>query len=145
MYAAVVQRRPDASLPSLAEARAIDRLRVWDDRIVAPRFGYRSAEHYYAEASVAPRLARLSRPALLVGATFDPMVPAEVVRPALVGGPPLLDVRWIREGGHVGFPSSLDLGLGGETGLEPQALCWLRRAGGGPRLAREDQRAPVLV
>jgi hypothetical protein len=50
------------------------------------------------------------------------------VRPALSLDHPLLDVRWVDEGGHVGFPASFDLGLGGDTGLEPQVLRWLRRA-----------------
>ncbi len=127
-YAAVVRRRPDAGLPSLAEARAIGHLRVWDDRIIARRFGFRSAEHYYAETSVAPRLPHLVRPALLVCSTGDPMIPPETVRPALTTPHARLDVRWTHEGGHVGFPASLDLGLGGETGLEPQALRWLRAA-----------------
>jgi predicted alpha/beta-fold hydrolase len=128
-YAAVVARRTNWALPPLAEARAIGRLRAWDDRIVAPRFGFRSAEHYYAEASVAPRLRMLRRPALLVWARFDPMIPEGTVRPALEPDRPLLDVRWIESGGHVGFPASLDLGLGGDTGLEPQVIRWLSAGG----------------
>ncbi len=128
-YAAVIARRPLAGLPSIAEARGIDSIRVWDERIVAPRFGYRSAAHYYAEATVAPRLGRLARPALAVVAPFDPMIPEETVRPALSGGHAMLDVRWIHEGGHVGFPGSVDLGMGGETGVEAQVVRWLRKAG----------------
>jgi predicted alpha/beta-fold hydrolase len=96
---------------------------------VAPRYGFRSAEHYYAEASVAPRLGSLARPALLVAALDDPMIPPEVLRPALSQEYPLLDVRWLEQGGHVGFPDTIDLGLGGELGLEAQALRWLRKAG----------------
>jgi predicted alpha/beta-fold hydrolase len=129
MYRAVVARRADPALPSLAEVRAIDRLRTWDDRVVAPRYGFRSAEHYYAEASVAPRLGSLARPALLVAALSDPMIPPEVLRPALSQEYPLLDVRWLGEGGHVGFPNTIDLGLGGELGLEAQTMRWLRKAG----------------
>jgi predicted alpha/beta-fold hydrolase len=127
-YAALVARRPEPGLPSLSEARAIDRLRSWDDRIVARRFGFRSAEHYYADASVAPRLGALARPALLVAATDDPMIPPNAVRPALAGTHERLDVRWI-DGGHVGFPPRVDLGLPGETGLEAQVVTWLREAG----------------
>jgi predicted alpha/beta-fold hydrolase len=129
MYRAFVARRPDPSLPPLAEVRAIDRLRDWDGKVVARRFGFRSAEHYYAETSVAPRLASLARPALLVAATLDPMIPPDVLRPALGEDHALLDVRWIEEGGHVGFPDSIDLGLGGELGVEAQAVRWLRKAG----------------
>jgi predicted alpha/beta-fold hydrolase len=129
-YAAIFARRGAAlSLPPLAEARDIEHLRAWDDRIIAPRFGFRSAEHYYAEVSAGPRLARLGRPALLVEANDDPMILADTVRPTLREELPLLDVRWMEEGGHVGFPASLDLGLGGELGLEHQIVRWLRRAG----------------
>jgi predicted alpha/beta-fold hydrolase len=130
-YAATIARQADRHLPTMAEVRAIRKLRAWDDRVVAPRFGYRSAEHYYAEASVAPRLGELGRPALVVAATHDPMIPAETLHPWLDGGHaahPMLDARWVEEGGHVGFPPSFDLGLGGETGLEPQVFRWLRRA-----------------
>ena len=125
-YAAVAARR---SMPApIAVARAIGTLREWDARVIAPRFGFRSPEHYYAEASVGPRLGRLALPSLLVATEADPMIPADTVLPSLAGEPPLLDVRWI-EGGHVGFPGALELGMGGETGLDPQIFRWLRAAG----------------
>lgn len=132
MYAAVSARRPPNARPLLSpvEARRIDRLRDWDAHVVAPRFGFRSAEHYYAETSVAPRLHRLAVPALVLSARHDPMVTAESVRPALDRKYPMLDARWIDEGGHCGFPETLDLGLGGETGLLPQILRWLTAVAG---------------
>ena len=100
------------------------------------RFGFAGAEDYYAKASAGPRLARLGRPALLVEANDDPMILADTVRPTLREEHPLLDVRWMEVGGHVGFPASLDLGLGGELGLEHQIVRWLRRAGSLCRLPR---------
>jgi predicted alpha/beta-fold hydrolase len=132
-YAAFARRRArvaSLALPSVAAAQRIGRLRTWDDLIIAPRFGFRSAEHYYATSSVAPRLGALACPALVVSALHDPMVPEDTVRPALSRARSRLDVRWIESAGHVGFPRDLDLGLGGETGLEPQILRWLSVAGG---------------
>jgi predicted alpha/beta-fold hydrolase len=138
MYAAVAARRRQR-VP-VAEARRITRLREWDDRIVAPRFGHASAEAYYAAATVVPRLAQLGVPSLLAAAAADPMVPADTLRPALVAPPALLDVRWIDEGGHVGFPGALALGFPAPLGLEPQAIQWLlgrgaRERGASPRAA----------
>jgi len=135
MYASVVAHRARRGrhqarpLPPLALARRIDRIRTWDDHIIAPRFGFTSAEHYYAETSVGPRLHRLAVPALVIAATDDPMVQDHTTRPWLSRAHPLLDVRWMTTGGHVGFPPTLDLGLGGETGLDPQILRWMRKVG----------------
>ncbi|WP_394833470.1 alpha/beta fold hydrolase [Pendulispora rubella] len=127
MVAPVVRRK---KIPiSITEMLSISTLRTWDRRIVAPHHGFDSAEDYYAKASVAPRLARLERPALLVASPADPMVESTTVRPALEHAPARLDVRWASRGGHVGFPRSLDLGERGPLGLEHQVLAWLLRQG----------------
>jgi uncharacterized protein len=124
-YAAVAARR---EVPiSVAEARRIRKFREWDERIVAPWFGFASARYYYEEASVAPRLPRVARPALVVAARHDPMVPESTVRPALERHRAPVDVRWVEHGGHVGFPASVDLGVAGSSGLEAQVLAWLAR------------------
>ena len=123
IYAEVAGRRP-VPLP-LAEARRIGTIRDWDEHIVAPRFGFRGADHYYGESSVAPRLATLSLPSLVVAAEHDPMVPADTLLPVLSGARPPLEVRWIDRGGHVGFPARVDLGFPGPRGLEDQVVAWL--------------------
>jgi hypothetical protein len=123
LYSAISARHKLPLRPS--EARKIRYLRDWDERIIAPRFGFRSAGHYYAEASAGPRLGELHVPALLIAAAADPMVPAHTIAPALAAPPHLLDVRWIAEGGHVGFPRSFDLGLGAPKGLDTQLMRWL--------------------
>lgn len=123
ILAAAAPRNP--ALPALAGVARIRTLRAWDGAVVAPRFGFTSAEDYYARASVAPHLPRLRRPALLVLAQDDPMVRRESVEPALRLAPPSLDVRWVRPGGHVGFPRRLDLGHAGGLGLEAQVVSWL--------------------
>lgn len=126
IYRRVAERRP-VPLPANA-ARRIRHIREWDERIVAPRFGFAGAGDYYERTSVGPRLDRLRVPALLLAATADPMVPVEAVRPALdgVGG---LEVHWADEAGHVGFPPGLTLdGVEAPPGLEAQLLAWLDRA-----------------
>lgn len=127
-YAAVARRR---ALPTpLERVLRVRRLREWDACTVVPRHGFASTDDYYARASASTRLGALRVPALLVNTEHDPMVPAETVRPALVSAAPLLDVRWLRSGGHVGFPSSVDLGEPAQRGLEPQVMHWLSMAAG---------------
>lgn len=125
LLADVARRRPTPI--GVREAMAIRSLREWDTRVVAPRFGFTSAEHYYAEESAGPRLHALARPALLVAAEADPMVPAHTLRPSLRDAPPALEVKWIADGGHVGFPKHVKVGEGATAvGLERQVIDWLQ-------------------
>jgi len=138
IYAAVAARRPRQIPLPLAEALRIRRLRDWDDRVVAPRFGFAGADDYYRRASVHTHLPELRVPALLAASERDPMVPAPTIRAALdrperpERPAPRLEVRWLPEGGHVAFPPGIDLGYAEERGLEAQVLGWLRRRGGEP-------------
>ena len=85
-----------------------------------------------ANPMVGPVLGDLRVPGLVVASKRDPLIPPEIVRPALARAAPLLTARLLDRGGHVGFPSEVSLGLGrsgdGDTppGLEAQALAWLR-------------------
>lgn len=123
IYRQVAARRP---VPYPVEkAGDIRFIREWDDKIVAPRHGFADASDYYARASVAPLLANLRVPALLLNSECDPMVPARAVRPALEGASPLLRVAWAR-GGHVAFPRALNAGLGEGIGQDAQVIGWLK-------------------
>ena len=125
IYAAIATRRP-VPLPveRLGELRTF---LEWDDHIVAPRHGFADAADYYARASVVSRLGQLRIPALLVNSEYDPMVPADSVRPALAEiDAPKLRVEWLRTGGHVAFPRRLNAGLGDGIGLDAQVIAWLR-------------------
>jgi predicted alpha/beta-fold hydrolase len=123
IYRAVAARRPvPYPVDRLSEIRLI---REWDDRIVAPRHGFKDAADYYARASVAPRLPDLRVPALLLNSECDPMVPARSVRPALERASPHLRVAWVRAG-HVAFPRRLDAGLAEGIGIDEQVIGWLR-------------------
>ena len=125
VYASVARRRK-MHLP-LAEMRQIRSIREWDEKVIAPRFGFRGADHYYAESSVCSRLGQLVVPALVVAARHDPMVPEATVAPALHAPVSKLHVRWLDRGGHVGFPADIDLGDSQPGQLEPQVVAWLVR------------------
>ena len=88
-------------------------IRAFDAAITAPRWGYRSVEHYYDQASPLQRLldpgpCAALPPTLLVHALDDPWVPAaatvrvaETASRAAAGGWP--EVLLTPRGGHNGF------------------------------------------
>jgi hypothetical protein len=127
MYKAAAARRA-MPLP-VRDALAIGTMREWDRRIMTRRFGYPSAEAYYRSESVAPRLRDVAVPALFIAAEADPMVPHDTVRPALDAYPlsPLLQVRWLPLGGHIGFPRGVSLDHGTVPDIESQIIQWLQR------------------
>ena len=127
IYAAVAATRP-VPVP-IEVAGRFTRLRQYDDLVVAPRWGFAGADDYYARAAVAPALKSLAVPALLVAVESDPMVPAQAVRPAVEAAGDSLEVRWVANGGHVGFPRDLDLGVEAPLGIEGQVIGWLQQAG----------------
>lgn len=122
IYSEIAWRRP---VPTpVEEVERVRTIQDWDRLTVVPRHGFADVAEYYSTQSVAPTLGNLRRPALVVATEDDPMVPADVIRGPLEAHARRLDVRWVR-GGHVGFPSGLDLGLPGPRGLENQVLGWL--------------------
>jgi len=125
IYAAVGKRRP-VRFPVQAAMR-IRKIRGWDEHVVAPRFGFASAEDYYARVSAVFSLSSIARPTLIVAAKADPMVPEETLLPARRNCSSSVDWRWVDRGGHVGFPPDLDLGFPGHRGLERQILDWFAR------------------
>ncbi len=120
------------ALPAAAQvgvtADAADRIQSiveWDDRIVAPRHGFGTAANYYKQMAVGPKLDEIQVPALYVGTRHDPMVLASDVEPMLERSRNV-EVRWLHDGGHVGFPGKgcmLDDGQ-----LESGVLTWLTSA-----------------
>lgn len=115
-----------------AAVRAVTRLRDFDAVTVVPRFGFEDTDHYYRSQSVVHRLQDFRRPALLLAAEDDPMISARSVRTGLAGGHGDLEVAWSDRGGHVAFPSGVDLrkqlGLNGAADrVEAQVVSWLLR------------------
>jgi predicted alpha/beta-fold hydrolase len=128
-YEAVSRHRP---VPTPLETlRKVKSLRQMDSLTVVPRFGFGTAENYYATVSVGPRLGQLKRPALLVATEADPMVTARSVRSGLAAATlnHRLEVVWSEQGGHVGFPDGVNLGLGFSGPIDDQIHGWLLRHG----------------
>lgn len=102
-------------------------IRDWDAAAIVPRYGFESVEHYWSSQCAGPRLREASVPILFIATEADPMVPAETLLPHLRRAGSAVDVRWLRRGGHIGFPADTDLGLPGERGVFNQILTWCER------------------
>lgn len=123
-YAAVAARHGERTRVAPARVADVRRIRTileWDEQVIAPRYGFSSADHYYAEAGVGPHLGAIEIPTLLVAADADPMIPDATVRPALERASGAVRVVWTGRGGHVGFPDDLVLGLIESAGAHPMA------------------------
>ena len=125
MYSEIAAKRPVPTPPE--ELLGIDSVREWDALTVCPRWGFGSPEEYYLTQSVAPVLRYLHVPSLLVVSRQDPMLSMTDVEASIDGANPLLEVRRVGAGGHVGFPAGLDLGEDAPRGLERQVLRWMER------------------
>jgi predicted alpha/beta-fold hydrolase len=106
MRAESYRRRHRARPDLFAEGRerGLRTVRAYDDRITAPFGGYESAAQYYERSSAGPWLASIDRPAFVLAAADDPMIPSASV----TGWPLSPSVRRevARTGGHVGFVSA---------------------------------------
>jgi predicted alpha/beta-fold hydrolase len=109
------------------QRRIFRTIREFDAATIVPRYGFASVEDYWRSQSVGPRLADSTLPTLFLAAEGDPVVPAATLRPHLQRARESVDVRWVRRGGHVGFPPDLDLGVSAPSGLLPQILGWRRQ------------------
>jgi len=77
----------------------------FDDRITAPAFGFRGAEHYYGTQSSKGYLDAIRVPALFIQAKDDPMIPFEVFDHPAFSQNRNLRLVAADHGGHVGFLS----------------------------------------
>lgn len=76
-------------------------LRQFDEQFTAPLGGYESADDYYQQTSVAPRLQQITMPTKIIAADDDPVVPIEPLRDATYG--PKTEFVEVAGGGHLGF------------------------------------------
>jgi predicted alpha/beta-fold hydrolase len=120
MYEQVAARERLLGGDEPVRVRSIQTIREWDEAVVAPRYGFASAEAYYASESAGPRLGDIGCPALFLATEHDPMVAAPTLRPHLAGASRMLEIRWLDRGGHVGFPPRLQ--------VEGRTLDWLLAA-----------------
>lgn len=86
--------------------RDIRTIKQFDNRYVAPAFGFASADDYYAKASSFPYISRIRVPTLIMHAEDDPFVPfAPLHDPSIAANPYVLLIATER-GGHVAFLSA---------------------------------------
>ncbi len=83
---------------------------VWafDQHVIAPVFGFKSAADYYARVSCLPLLNRIDTPTLAVHAADDPWIPVEDYRRAVWPDNAPAGAVITPSGGHVGFHVSGD-------------------------------------
>lgn len=93
--------------PTLERLGSIRTLREFDDCVTAPLNGYADAEAYYAHASSADDLSRITVSTLIIHAQDDPFLPYGMYAPRLeaIRSNPHLTALFPRYGGHVGFLS----------------------------------------
>lgn len=99
-------KKKAALFPDRFDARDVDRvrsIRLFDDRYVAPAFGFSGADDYYARASADAVLDRLARPALVVHAADDSIVPKGPLEAWALRKPDCIQLELLETGGHVGF------------------------------------------
>ena len=115
------------------DVRRWRQVRDYDDRVLAPMWGFASAATYYAASSVALRLPAITLPTLLLYALDDPMVTPEAVLPFLAAAGPGVQPHITRHGGHCGFADSWRALGRGETWASSAALTFMRQLADGPR------------
>ncbi|MCK5875049.1 MAG: hydrolase [Alcanivoracaceae bacterium] len=74
----------------------------YDNRVIAPLYGFRDANDYYRQCSALPKLGRIKVPTLMIQAADDPfMTPAVLPAKDRISANITLEVT--PNGGHVGF------------------------------------------
>ena len=76
-----------------------------DDRITAPSFGFKGADHYYATQSARNFLDRIRVPTLLIQAKDDVFIPFESYAQPAFESNPFLRLIATERGGHLGYLS----------------------------------------
>jgi predicted alpha/beta-fold hydrolase len=78
-------------------------VRAYDEAITSRYGGYRDAAEYYARSSAGPHLAHIGRPALILAAQDDPMIPVASLTHWPLPESGLVNREIKPTGGHVGF------------------------------------------
>ena len=89
-----------APLDDVAQIKSIIE---FDDRVVAPLYGFAGAAHYYAESSCGRYLSGIKLPTLIVHAETDPWIPASLFEDGSFPWSKSTTVAMTSDGGHVGF------------------------------------------
>src|SRR6266481_2560366 len=95
---------PDAYDSSLLNGvRSVEQ---FDNRYVAPHFGFADANDYYAKASSRPFIGRIRIPTLIIHAKDDPFIPFDPLRDPSIASNPYVLLIATERGGHVAFVSA---------------------------------------
>jgi predicted alpha/beta-fold hydrolase len=96
---------PGAALSSSERAAiaAAKTLYEFDDRFIAPRFGYRGAEDFYESNAAKHFLAGIARPTLVLHALDDLWIPAACYTAIDWSRLPMIEAVMTPRGGHLGF------------------------------------------
>src|SRR6266404_7576909 len=95
---------PDAYDSSLLNGvRSVEQ---FDNRYVAPHFGFADADDYYAKASSRPLIGRIRIPTLIIHARDDPFIPFDPLRDPSIASNPYVLLLGTDQGGHVAFVSA---------------------------------------
>jgi predicted alpha/beta-fold hydrolase len=86
-----------------ADFSGVRSVRDVDERVTAPAFGFRDAEHYYTTQSAAGYLDRVRVPALLIQARDDTFVPFSSFDHPAIARNPHIRLHATAHGGHLGF------------------------------------------
>ncbi|MBX2813193.1 MAG: alpha/beta fold hydrolase [Myxococcales bacterium] len=125
IYISWAKRHPVPTPASVI--KRVSTIRQYDQLTVVPRFGFGSVDEYYQSQSVGRHLPSLQLPALYVGSRWDPIVPWNTIKTSVDAHSKNLTVQMLNTGGHVAFPSDINLGYGEAHGLEAQVIHWMRQ------------------
>jgi uncharacterized protein len=99
-------RRKERHWPGAFDLSPLDSIwtiRRFDDVYTAPHHGFQGSADYYFRASAMRVVDRIRRPALVLAASDDPMVPVSQFSEAPIRDNPHVSLRIERYGGHCGF------------------------------------------
>ena len=102
-------RRKERLYPGSYDVAGLNRVRSieqFDDRFVAPAFGFDGVDDYYRKASSRPYIGRIRIPTLLIHAKDDPFIPFEPLTDPSIAANPFVFVMATEKGGHVAFVSA---------------------------------------
>ncbi len=124
IYRAVAARHP---VPTpLARIERVRTIREWDALTVVPRYGFADVADYYARMSAGFRLSEITLPTLFLPSRHDPMVPAWTYGDLLARASSHVEVRWVEQGGHVGYPAQLRVHGDHVSSIEEHVAGWFR-------------------
>jgi predicted alpha/beta-fold hydrolase len=84
----------------------IHSIEEFDDRFIAPAFGFADARDYYAKASSLRFIERIRIPTLIIHAEDDPFIPFAPLRDPSIAANPYVLLMATKQGGHVAFLSA---------------------------------------